>query len=112
MTSAGGIEEDFIKCMGHMYVGDFKLKGSDLRSKGINRTGNLLVPNNNYCKFEEWLMPILDRLLEEQRSQVYTCLLCKLCVRVRACPCLYLWDMAQPLGLLYSPASGGFIAPE
>ena len=53
-----------------MYVGDFKLKGSALRTKGINRTGNLLVPNNNYCKFEEWLMPILDRMLEEQISQV------------------------------------------
>jgi len=56
--------------MGHMYVGDFKLKGSALRNKGINRTGNLLVPNNNYCKFEEWLMPILDHMLEEQKSQV------------------------------------------
>ena len=38
--------------------------------KGINRTGNLLIPNVNYCKFEEWLMPILDRLVDEQKSQV------------------------------------------
>ncbi len=27
VTTAGGIEEDFIKCMGHTYVGDFALKG-------------------------------------------------------------------------------------
>ena len=32
------------------------------------RIGNLLVPNNNYVKFEEWLMPILDKLLEEQNK--------------------------------------------
>ena len=32
------------------------------------RIGNLLVPNNNYVKFEEWLMPILDKLLEEQNN--------------------------------------------
>ena len=34
----------------------------------IVRIGNLLVPNNNYVKFEEWLMPILDNLLEEQNK--------------------------------------------
>lgn len=27
VTTAGGIEEDFIKCMGHTYMGDFQLKG-------------------------------------------------------------------------------------
>ena len=46
--------------------GDFALPGRELRDKGINRIGNLLVPNKNYVKFEEWLMPILDTLLEEQ----------------------------------------------
>ena len=34
----------------------------------IVRIGNLLVPNNNYVKFEEWLMPILDKMLEEQKN--------------------------------------------
>lgn len=28
VTTAGGIEEDFIKCMGHTYMGDFQLKGT------------------------------------------------------------------------------------
>ena len=70
VSSAGGIEEDFIKCLGHTYVGDFHLKGKELRSKGINRIGNLLVPNDNYCKFEDWLMPILDQMLIEQNTEV------------------------------------------
>ncbi|XP_078545330.1 deoxyhypusine synthase isoform X2 [Lissotriton helveticus] len=69
VTTAGGIEEDFIKCMAPTYLGDFSLKGKDLRPNGINRTGNLLVPNNNYCKFEDWLMPILDQMLLEQNTQ-------------------------------------------
>ena len=34
----------------------------------MTRIGNLLVPNNNYVKFEEWLMPILDKMLEEQKN--------------------------------------------
>jgi len=41
-----------------------------LRGKGINRIGNLLVPNDNYCKFEDWIMPILDTMLQEQKEKV------------------------------------------
>lgn len=36
----------------------------------IPRIGNLLVPNDNYCKFEDWLMPILDQMVDEQETQV------------------------------------------
>lgn len=69
VTSAGGIEEDFIKCMAPTYVGDFHLKGYDLRLKGQNRIGNMLIPNSNYCKFEDWIWPILDQMLKEQQEQ-------------------------------------------
>jgi deoxyhypusine synthase len=67
-TTAGGIEEDFIKCLAPSYMGDFHLKGSDLRAKGLNRIGNMIVPNNNYCLFETWIMPILDKMREEQKA--------------------------------------------
>lgn len=69
VTTAGGIEEDLIKCLSHTYLGDFSLQGKELRLKGINRIGNLLVPNDNYCKFEDWLMPILDQMLLEQKTE-------------------------------------------
>ncbi|XP_037079021.1 probable deoxyhypusine synthase [Pollicipes pollicipes] len=69
VTTAGGVEEDLIKCLADTYVGAFDLKGEGLRKRGINRIGNLLVPNDNYCKFETWVMPILDKLLEEQSEK-------------------------------------------
>eukprot|EP00511_Aplanochytrium_stocchinoi_P002889 CAMPEP_0204841974 /NCGR_PEP_ID=MMETSP1346-20131115/44335_1 /ASSEMBLY_ACC=CAM_ASM_000771 /TAXON_ID=215587 /ORGANISM="Aplanochytrium stocchinoi, Strain GSBS06" /LENGTH=368 /DNA_ID=CAMNT_0051980485 /DNA_START=104 /DNA_END=1210 /DNA_ORIENTATION=- len=69
VTSAGGIEEDFIKCLAPTYLGDFALKGRDLRLIGMNRIGNLLVPNSNYCKFDDFMNPILDAMLEEQKTQ-------------------------------------------
>ncbi|PSC72807.1 Deoxyhypusine synthase [Micractinium conductrix] len=69
VTTAGGVEEDFIKCMAPTYVGDFALKGADLRKRGLNRIGNMLVPNSNYCKFEDWVIPIFDAMLEEQQQQ-------------------------------------------
>mmetsp|Transcript_24210 Transcript_24210/g.43042 ORF Transcript_24210/g.43042 Transcript_24210/m.43042 type:complete len:355 (-) Transcript_24210:225-1289(-) len=67
VTSAGGIEEDFIKCMKPTYMGEFDIPGRELRAKGINRIGNLLVPNDNYVDFESWVMPCFDRMLEEQK---------------------------------------------
>jgi deoxyhypusine synthase len=60
VTTTGGIEEDIMKCLAPHYIGDFYLKGKDLRMKGLNRTGNLIVPNMNYCKFESWLAPIIE----------------------------------------------------
>ena len=69
VTTAGGIEEDLIKCMAPTYVGDFQLRGEDLRRRGLNRVGNMLVPNSNYCKFEDWVMPVIDAMNEEQNAK-------------------------------------------
>ncbi|CAD6505802.1 BgTH12-01289 [Blumeria graminis f. sp. triticale] len=72
VTTAGGIEEDLIKCLSPTYVGSFNLPGDKLRSQGLNRIGNLLVPNNNYCLFEDWVQPILDKMLAEQEASKQT----------------------------------------
>ncbi|XP_064171463.1 deoxyhypusine synthase [Anguilla rostrata] len=69
VTTAGGIEEDIIKCLAPTFLGEFSLQGKELRESGINRIGNLLVPNDNYCKFEDWLMPILDQMVLEQKTE-------------------------------------------
>ncbi|XP_055804621.1 deoxyhypusine synthase-like [Solanum dulcamara] len=69
VTTAGGIEEDLIKCLAPTYKGDFSLPGAALRSKALNRIGNLLVPNDNYCKFENWILPIFDQMYDEQINE-------------------------------------------
>ncbi|KAL1130573.1 hypothetical protein AAG570_011819, partial [Ranatra chinensis] len=69
VTTAGGVEEDLIKCLAPTYLGDFNLDGGSLRDKGINRIGNLLVPNTNYCLFEKWVQPRLDDMLLEQKEK-------------------------------------------
>jgi deoxyhypusine synthase len=68
VSTAGGVEEDFIKCLGNTFVSSFESDGALLRSKGLNRIGNLLVPNDNYCKFEDWIIPIFDQMLIEQQN--------------------------------------------
>jgi deoxyhypusine synthase len=69
VTTAGGVEEDLIKCLAPTFMGSFSMEGTQLRAKGLNRIGNLLVPNTNYCKFEDWVVPILDQLVAEQKQQ-------------------------------------------
>lgn len=68
VTTAGGIEEDFIKCLGDFKIGDFNLKGSELRDKGINRAGNILIPNSRYCRFEDFVLPILEKYKNEIKT--------------------------------------------
>jgi deoxyhypusine synthase len=68
VTTAGAVEEDIMKCKTPHYIGDFHLSGRVLRKAGINRLGNLLVPNANYCAFEDFVTPLLTRMLEEQKQ--------------------------------------------
>ena len=68
VTTAGGVEEDLIKCLAPTYLSSFSAVGADLREKGMNRIGNLVVPNSNYCAFEDWVVPILDAMLAEQEA--------------------------------------------
>jgi len=68
VTTAGGVEEDIIKCIEPFILGHFETSGAELRKKGINRTGNIFVPNSRYCRFEDFLTPILNKMMEEQRQ--------------------------------------------
>ena len=51
-----------------MVVGDFAMKGADLYNQRWNRQGNLLIHEDFYNTFEDWLMPILDEMLQEQKE--------------------------------------------
>src|SRR3972149_828393 len=68
VTTAGGIEEDIIKCLGDFKIGKFSESGELLRQGGINRTGNILIPNSRYVDFEKFLHPVLNRIYEEQKK--------------------------------------------
>lgn len=67
VTTAGGVEEDIIKCLGDFKLGKFSASGELLKKQGVNRAGNIFIPNSRYCKFEDFMNPILERLYEEQK---------------------------------------------
>lgn len=63
VCTAGGIEEDLIKCLKPTYLASFHLDGAELRENGWNRIGNLVINNKNYEFFEQWFSATMDELI-------------------------------------------------
>ena len=67
VTTVGGLEEDIMKSIGEKFViGDFHSDDIALYEKGVNRVGNLFVTNESYCKFEDKIAPMLDKLYQKK----------------------------------------------
>lgn len=71
VTTTGGIEEDFMKIFAPHFIGDFALDGATLRAQGLNRIGNLIVPNDNYSLLESWFKKLVIDLHKEQKETSY-----------------------------------------
>ncbi len=68
ITSAGGIEEDVIKTLKPFVLGQFEAPGRMLFENGVNRTGNIFVPNDRFAYFEQYMQPLFEKVLEMQIS--------------------------------------------
>jgi deoxyhypusine synthase len=68
VTTVGGIEEDIMKATGETFkIGGFATDDVELHEQGVNRVGNLLINNESYMNFEDWINPILDQLYEKKK---------------------------------------------
>ncbi|NCO11248.1 deoxyhypusine synthase [Candidatus Pacearchaeota archaeon CG_4_9_14_0_2_um_filter_39_13] len=105
VTTAGGIEEDFIKCLGDFYLGDFRASGKELREKGVNRIGNIFVSNNRYVEFEKWIQPILEELYQESKGKaiIPSELILKLGEKINDERSIYYWAWKNKIPV-YCPA--------
>lgn len=68
VTTAGGIEEDVMKCFKPFVIGDFEVSGRSLFERGISRTGNIFVPNDRYLYFEKFMNVFLEEQYGEQKK--------------------------------------------
>jgi deoxyhypusine synthase len=73
VTTTGAIEEDIIKTHKPFLHGDFQANGAYLRKNGVNRTGNIFIPNDRYIWFEEFIKPIFNRLYSRQKEEGIIC---------------------------------------
>ncbi len=65
VTTIGGVEEDLMKCLKPFVLGSYDTPGKYLRDNGINRTGDIFIPNDRYLYFERFMMPFLKRMYEK-----------------------------------------------
>lgn len=65
VTTTGGIEEDVIKTHGDFLHGSFDESGAYLRKNGVNRSGNIYVPNERYIWFEGFMKGLLERVYKK-----------------------------------------------
>jgi len=68
ITSIGSVEEDVIKTRKPFLLGDFALDDRQLHKKGMNRIGNILVPNDRYVLLEKMLKPFFIKEYEQQKK--------------------------------------------
>ncbi len=63
ITTCGTLDHDLARVWRKYYHGDFLMDDADLHRKGINRLGNILIPNDSYgIVLEQKMQPILDEL--------------------------------------------------
>jgi deoxyhypusine synthase len=68
VTTTGGLEEDVIKTHGKFLHGAFEAEGAFLRDKGVNRTGNIFIPNERYIWFERFMRYVTHAVYARQKE--------------------------------------------
>jgi deoxyhypusine synthase len=68
VTTTGGLEEDIMKTHGNFLHGAFEAEGSYLRELGVNRTGDIFIPNERYVWFETFMAHVLKDLYAKQKE--------------------------------------------
>jgi deoxyhypusine synthase len=66
ITTCGTIDHDMARCWRNYYKGSFVMNDSKLHKQGLNRLGNILVPNESYgLIIEEKMQKLLQELWRE-----------------------------------------------
>jgi deoxyhypusine synthase len=69
ITTCGTLDHDLARVWRDYYHGDFFMDDAELRREGINRLGNILVPDDSYgLVLEERLIPMFEEILEGRNS--------------------------------------------
>jgi len=78
ITTCGTLDHDIARCWKNYYKGSFTMNDSILHKKGINRLGNVLVPNESYgAIIENKIQKLLSTLWKDGVRELSTKQYCK-----------------------------------
>lgn len=70
ITTCGTLDHDIARCEKSYYHGAFNFDDTKLHQEGINRLGNIFIPNESYgIVLEKIMQPILNELWETQKNE-------------------------------------------
>ncbi len=73
MTTCGTVDHDLARSWAEYYHGSFDMDDALLHREGVNRLGNVLVPNESYGKIlEERIQPVLEQMWDEGTRKIST----------------------------------------
>lgn len=73
VTTCGTLDHDLARCWKNYYRGSFDLEDRKLHRKGVNRLGNILIPNESYgLIIEEKMRILLSTLWNEGVREIST----------------------------------------
>jgi deoxyhypusine synthase len=73
ITTCGTLDHDVARCWKDYYKGSFIMHDSKLHKEGLNRLGNVLVPNDSYgIIIEQKILPMLEALYKEGKRELST----------------------------------------
>ena len=71
ITTCGTLDHDMARCWRDYYKGSFVMNDSKLHQEGVNRLGNVLVPNDSYGTIiEKKMQGLLSDLYKEGKREV------------------------------------------
>ncbi len=77
ITTCGTLDHDIARCWKNYYKGSFQMDDAELHKEGINRLGNILVPNQSYgIIIEKKMQTLLQNLWKENIKEISTNQLC------------------------------------
>ena len=69
ITTCGTLDHDLARSWKDYYHGDFLMDDAELREQGMNRLGNVVVPDDSYgLVLEERLIPMFEEILEGRNA--------------------------------------------
>ena len=78
VTTCGTVDHDVARCWKDYYKGSFVMNDAKLREEGINRLGNVLVPNDSYgVILEKKMQTLLQTLWKEGVREVSSSQFCR-----------------------------------
>ncbi len=73
ITTCGTLDHDVARCWKDYYKGNFLMNDSKLHQEGLNRLGNVIVPNDSYgVIIEKKIIAMLEDLYKEGKRELST----------------------------------------